>query len=177
MIFLYFFLLIGICCIGAGSLVGNDDLGILQVLLSLAGKFFASACFAIVYVYTAELYPTAIRNTAIGSCSSVARIGGVVALFLTNSGLDSNVFLQKYMKPSVLDVNALVILVLSAALIPLGIMGVVSITAGLLATLFPETVGMPLPDTMEEATNIGKDNRRGLLTCHCPKNIKEHFSN
>lgn len=56
-------------------------------------------------------------------------------------------------------------------------MGIVSITAGCLATLFPETVGMPLPDTMEEAKNIGKDNQRGLLTCHCPKNIKEHFSN
>ena len=69
-----------------------EGFGILQVFLSLAGKFFASACFAIVYVYAAELYPTAIRNTAIGSCSSIARLGGVVTLFLTNSGLESNAF-------------------------------------------------------------------------------------
>ena len=67
---------------------GHLTLGALQVFLSLAGKFFASACFAIVYVYTAELYPTSIRNTAIGSCSSIARMGGVTALVL-NSGATS----------------------------------------------------------------------------------------
>ena len=81
------------------------------------------------------------------------------------------------MNPSQLYFNPVIIIVLFADLIPLEMMGVVSITAGLLATLFPETVGMPLPDTMEEATNIGKDNRRGLLTCHCPEDIKDFFSN
>ena len=42
----------------------------------------ASACFAIVYVYTAELFPTTIRNTAIGSCSTIARVGGVCSLLV-----------------------------------------------------------------------------------------------
>ena len=63
----------GIACIGAGLLSGNEELKILQVFLSLIGKFGASACFAIVYVYTAELFPTVIRNTAIGACSTIAR--------------------------------------------------------------------------------------------------------
>ena len=38
-----------------------------------SGKFGVAAAFAIVYLYTAELYPTAIRGTAVGACSAVAR--------------------------------------------------------------------------------------------------------
>ena len=52
------------------------------LLLSL-GKFGASASFAIVYLYTAELYPTVIRNSAIGSASMVAKIGGKFSYLLT----------------------------------------------------------------------------------------------
>ena len=63
----------GVACIGAGLLAGYKELVALQILLSLIGKFGASACFAIVYVYTAELFPTIIRNTAIGACSTIAR--------------------------------------------------------------------------------------------------------
>ena len=57
----------GLSCIAAGLLYGIKSLEILQIILSLIGKFGASACFAIVYVYTAELFPTVIRNTAIGN--------------------------------------------------------------------------------------------------------------
>ena len=46
---------------------------------SLSGKFGAAASFSIVYLYTAELYPTVVRSTAIGLCSMMARIGGILA--------------------------------------------------------------------------------------------------
>ena len=49
------------------------------------------------------------------------------------------------------------------------LLGVVALAAGVLAIFFPETVGMNLPETMEEAENIGERNKgRGLCTCECP---------
>ena len=45
----------------------------------LSGKFGAAGSFSIVYLYTAELYPTVVRSTAIGMCSMMARIGGIAA--------------------------------------------------------------------------------------------------
>ena len=53
--------------------------GTLKTSLALIGKFGASAAFGTVCLYTAELYPTQIRSTAIGMCSMMARIGGFAA--------------------------------------------------------------------------------------------------
>ena len=109
----------------------------------------ASANFAIIYVYTAELYPTIIRNSAIGSCSCIARVGAILALILQ---LLSSYYLAA----------------------PMLILGTVALIAGVLALYFPETVGNKLPETMPEAINIGENNSsRGIFTCVCPKNINE----
>ena len=78
------------------------------------------------YVYTAEMFPTVIRNQAVGTCSLVARIGGITSLLLD--------LLKVYWLPA-----------------PVFIMGVVATTAGALAVFFPETLGEKLPETMDEA--------------------------
>ena len=92
-----------------------------------------------------------IRNTAIGSCSTVARVGGIIAILI---GLTGN-----YWQPA-----------------PMLIMGIVAIVAGVLAVNFPETVGTELPETMEEAINIGKNTNRGICTCVCPSYLSERFN-
>ena len=118
----------GVACIFCGLLQGSTDPGLqgLQVFLSLIGKFGASASFSIVYVYTAELFPTVIRNQAVGTCSLVARIGGITSLLMD--------LLKVYWLPA-----------------PVFIMGVVATAAGVLAIFFPETLGEKLPETKEEA--------------------------
>ena len=118
-----------------------------QQFLALLGKMSAAAAFEIIYVYTGELYPTPIRypflrivrnvyhltllvqictflipflfiskrNRAIGSCSAVARIGGFLAASIK--------LLNDVWKP-----------------LPMMIMGIATLIAGVLALAFPETV-------------------------------------
>ena len=140
----------GIACIAAGLMNGVESLAVLQIILSLVGKFGAAANFGIVYVYTAELFPTVIRNTAIGACSTVARVGGMMAIMI---GL-----LATYWTPA-----------------PMLIMGIVAVVAGTLALMLPETVGNKLPETMDDAINIGKNSNRGICTCICPQSLDEMF--
>jgi hypothetical protein len=45
----------------------------------MIGKFGISASFSIIYVYSAEVFPTVVRNVGVGSGSMHARIGGLVA--------------------------------------------------------------------------------------------------
>ena len=45
----------------------------LKTTFALLGKLFSASCFSLVYIVTAELYPTRVRTTAIGTCSLMAR--------------------------------------------------------------------------------------------------------
>lgn len=53
------------------------------------------------------------------------------------------------------------------------LMGLVSVLAGLLAFRLPETAGLPLPESMEDAIDIRNRSNRGLCTCICPKRLKK----
>lgn len=132
----------GVACISCAFLQGSQDpsLLLLQTCLSLVGKFGASAAFAIVYLYTAEMFPTCIRNQSVGFCAFTAKIGGVTTMLLE--------LLKEYWLPA-----------------PVLIMGVCASIAGGLALLFPETAGEKLPDTMEEAVMMGSNKKKGLCSC------------
>ena len=49
------------------------------IMLTMIGKFAITSAFGIIYVFSAELFPTVIRNTGLGAASFWARIGGIVA--------------------------------------------------------------------------------------------------
>ena len=41
----------------------------------MGGRLAAGFGFKVVYLYTAELFPTAIRSTAVGTSSTAGRVG------------------------------------------------------------------------------------------------------
>lgn len=57
---------------------GEDPIG-LRVGFSLLGKMFVTAVMMMLYSYTSEVFPTAVRSSAVGLCSTFGRIGSTVA--------------------------------------------------------------------------------------------------
>ena len=52
------------------------------VVVALVGRFFLGITFAVMYVYTPELFPTEVRNVALGGSSTIGRLGGSFASFV-----------------------------------------------------------------------------------------------
>uniref|UniRef100_A0A8C6X402 Major facilitator superfamily (MFS) profile domain-containing protein n=1 Tax=Naja naja TaxID=35670 RepID=A0A8C6X402_NAJNA len=97
----------------------------LRTALAVIGKGCLSAAFNCVFLFTTELYPTPVRQTGLGFGSTMARVGGMVSP-LTKMLEDYYSFL------------------------PPIVYGVIPIMAGIIACLLPETLNVPLPDTIED---------------------------
>lgn len=120
-------LLCGLTCIC--STFVPPDMTWAIVLLFLCGKLGVTAAFGVVYVHTSEMFPTIIRSGGVGSASTIARVGALLAPFVP--------LLSIYYKH-----------------LPMLLFGGVAITAGLLALKLPETLGVKLPETVEEAKKL-----------------------
>ncbi|GJQ86217.1 hypothetical protein Trydic_g8918 [Trypoxylus dichotomus] len=106
----------------------------LSLCLYLFGKFGATAAFTIIYVISSEIFPTPLRHSLMGACSTFGRIGSMVS-------------------PQMPLLGAL------WTPLPLVLFSGMSAIAGFLALFFPETLNTKLPDTIEEAVNIGKEKK------------------
>eukprot|EP00897_Mesotaenium_endlicherianum_P004088 jgi/Mesen1/3707/ME000202S02790 len=107
---------------GGGSACGPRAL---QLALVFCGKFGIAAAFNIIYVFTAELFPTEVRNAALGMASQAARVAGIIAPSVVLLGRLHRTF------PSLL-------------------FGSLGLLAGSLILLLPETLNKPLMETMDE---------------------------
>jgi len=69
------------------NIISNFHLAqtVLMNSINVALKFFASASYAIIYIYANELFPTNVRNTGMGICSMIARIGAIIGTFCNDS--------------------------------------------------------------------------------------------
>ena len=94
-------------------------------MTALGGRFCISASFALLYVYSAELFPTVVRNAGMGISSLSARIGGMVAPFIVLLG-DQSVSL------------------------PMFVFACTALLAGMAGLKLHETKGKPMPETFED---------------------------
>nr|XP_057942636.1 organic cation/carnitine transporter 2-like isoform X2 [Doryrhamphus excisus] len=93
--------------------------------LEMTGKFGFTMAFSIVYIYTAELYPTVLRNVGMGMCSSAARIGSITAPYV--------IYLGSYNKA-----------------LPYILMGSLTIASSVVNFFLPETHNKDLPETLDQ---------------------------
>lgn len=112
-------------------LFGRVDIEMIRTVCALIGKIGISASFNIIYIHSAELYPTTVRNAGMGLCAVGSRLGGVLCPYV---GL-----LGKYIPNSQFIV-----------------FGFLSFTSGLLNMLLPETVNTTLPETIQDLGTIKK---------------------
>ncbi|NXB53886.1 S22A5 protein, partial [Leucopsar rothschildi] len=59
---------------------------VLSILLVMLGKFGITSAFSMVYVYTAELYPTVVRNMGVGASSMASRLGSILSPYFVYLG-------------------------------------------------------------------------------------------
>ena len=55
---------------------------VIPMIQFLLSKSCLTLCYAVIYAYTPELFPTEIRNMAVGGCSMMARVGASGASFM-----------------------------------------------------------------------------------------------
>ncbi|NXG19798.1 S22AD protein, partial [Grallaria varia] len=97
------------------------DQAVATTVVAIIGKFTATASFSTSYVYSAELFPTIVRQTGVGLCSTMARVAGILAPLI--------IPLDQYHRA-----------------IPMAIFGSIPVMVSLSCILLPETRGIDLPD-------------------------------
>ncbi|XP_070773626.1 solute carrier family 22 member 6 [Enoplosus armatus] len=122
-------LIIAGCTILINLLVPYDQ-QTARTCLAVVGKGCLAASFNCCYLYSGELYPTIIRQNGMGWASMMARIGAMVAPMVLLAG-DHIPWL------------------------PGLIYGGAPILSGAAALFLPETLGSPLPDTIQDVEDRG----------------------
>ncbi|XP_068202138.1 organic cation transporter protein-like isoform X2 [Palaemon carinicauda] len=106
------------------------------LFLSLSGKLAITAAFHLIYVFTAELFPTKYRSLAVGESSMMARVGSIASPYI-------NDLLGDYISWG-----------------PSALFAAVSVIAAFLSMLLPETKDSDL--TEEKGGDIEEDQENGI---------------
>ncbi|XP_063362509.1 organic cation transporter-like protein [Cydia amplana] len=101
------------------------------VVCASVGVVSSFIVFVVVYLYCTELFPTVVRNAALGFSSMMARVGSMIAPFVIASSS-------------------------MATWVPPVLFAVLPLVAGFVAFLLPETKGCELMVTIEEGEQFGK---------------------
>lgn len=120
----------GLACLSC--VLVPDSLPWVRVSFAMLGRLFAAASFAVFYVVLGELLPTVLRARAMAAASLVAGL-------------------------ALLACPHIVHLAVYSKMLPLLIMGILSIAGGIAALFLPETLNEPLPQTLSDGETFGRD--------------------
>ncbi|XP_071104453.1 organic anion transporter 3-like [Haliotis cracherodii] len=132
--FITFHSVAGVCLLMATvikSLAAGQVALTSSTVLAFIGKVGNAACFNGMFAYTPEIYPTNLRSIGMGSGSIAARVGGMIAPFIS-------------------------ILAAIAPWAPGTIFGVACLVTAALNYMLPEAEGRELPQTIEDVKAWGK---------------------
>ena len=104
--------------------------GTAQRALAVASRFSIAAASATLFLYTPELFPSAVVQHGMCLANYCGRLGAVVA-------------------PGLAYVGAR----LQSSLVPMLVLGSLCCAAGVVSALLPETLGCPAYDTIQELAN------------------------
>ncbi|CAK1591349.1 unnamed protein product [Parnassius mnemosyne] len=104
----------------------------------MLGRLCGAASFAVFYVLIGEFLSTVLRSQAMGLASFISGLSLFVCPYI--------VHLAVYGKS-----------------LPLIIMGILSVMAGISSLFLPETLNQPLPQTLEDGEMFGRDFK--LFSC------------
>ncbi|XP_046582115.1 organic cation transporter protein-like [Haliotis rubra] len=132
----------GLTCISSlfPLIYGNSSTGWILIAITMAGKLGATTAFTVIYIFSAELFPTTLRQSAMGSCSLFEGVAGMVAPYIADLGILTKGPLQE--------------------VLPLLVFGSLSIAAGMMAIMLPETRDKQIPETLADAISFGKPSPR-----------------
>ncbi|PSR96315.1 Organic cation/carnitine transporter like [Actinidia chinensis var. chinensis] len=122
-----FFCLVG-CLVG-----GSGTWKVVRMVCGILGIFGMAGTYNLLFIYTVELFPTVVRNMALGCATQAAQMGAILTPFVVVLG----------------------------GRLPFMVFGMCGVLGGLLAFCLPETLNRPLYDTMggmEEGENSFRDN-------------------
>lgn len=144
------FMLTGVALIMVLAVPSDNTAWIIS--FAMLGRFGISATYSIVTLYIAELFPTEIRNSALGTCSTWAHVGSISA-------------------PYVVDVLGLL-----GWFIPTTICGCCVLVAGLLTLTLPETSTHKLVDRVEDVPSESESSTEENTTSTTVAKAKESES-
>ena len=96
----------------------------------MAGKFCIAGAYAIIYLYSSELFPTSIRNSCMGACSMMARVGSMLAPLSLSVSSDPH--------------------------FPFIVFGISAVISSVTAIILPETLHRPLPESIKDCDRTSK---------------------
>ena len=103
---------------------GEGVLKALRIVCSMVGIFGMAGTYNLVYIYTSELFPTVVRNAALGLTTQASGIGSIIAPVVVVAG--------RY-----------------HSALPFAIFGAMAIAGSLLSLGLPETLHQPMFETLE----------------------------